>query len=39
MKPERLTGILLGLELEGLIRQLPGKRFARLLHPPNAPGT
>ena len=39
MKPERLTAILLGLELEGLIRQLPGKRFARLLHPPNAPGT
>ena len=31
MKPERLTAILLDLELKGLIRQLPGKRFARML--------
>ena len=38
MKPERLTAILLDLELKGLIRQLPGKRFARRLHPPTVFG-
>ncbi len=39
MKPERLTAILLDLELKGLIRQLPGKRFARMLHTPPVFGT
>ena len=38
MKPERLSAILLDLELKGLIRQLPGKRFARMLPPPGAFG-
>ena len=31
IKPESLIAILLDLELKGLIRQLPGKRFARML--------
>ena len=39
MNPERLTAILLDLELKGLIRQLPGKRFARMLHTPTVFGT
>ncbi len=38
LKPECLAAILLDLELKGLIRQLPGKRFARMLHPPTAFG-
>ena len=36
MKPQRLTAILLDLELKGLIRQFPGKRVARRLDSPDA---
>jgi hypothetical protein len=32
MEAGRLSGILLELELRGLIRQHPGKMFARVVH-------